>query len=86
MSLVEPDEPHPALQWGYGVPSWFGHVCVVAATFLPTLTASDPRLEDGEVRHHDVKDGPRLSEHDILGKSLHFGRILNMRHTLRCNY
>lgn len=86
VSLVEPDEPHrPVPQLGYGVSRWFGHVCVVAAILFPTLIALNPRLKDGEVRRYDVKDGPRLSEHDILGKLLRFGQFLNMRHTLRCN-
>lgn len=85
MSLVEPDEPHhPVPQSGYGESRCLGHVCVVAAVFFPTLTTLNPRLKDGEVRPYDVKDGPRLSEHDILGKLLRFGQFLNMRHTLRC--
>lgn len=87
VSLVEPDEPHfpapPPL--GYGASRCFGHVCVEAAILFPTLTALNPRPKDGEVRRYDVKDGPRLSEHDILGKLLRFGQFLHMRHTLRCN-
>lgn len=87
MSLVEPDEPHhPVPQLGYGVSRWFGHVCVVAAILFPTLTALNPRLKHGEVWRYDVKDGPSLSEHDILGKLLRFGQLLNMRHTLHCIY
>lgn len=86
MSLVEPDEPHHQVpQLGYGAPRWFGYVCVVAVLLFPTLTVLNPRLKDGEVRRYDVKDGPCLSEHDILGKLLRFGQFLNMRHTLRCN-
>lgn len=36
--------------------------------YFPTRTAANPRVEDGAVRHHVVKDGPGLSEPDILGK------------------
>lgn len=86
VSLVEPDEPHlPVPHLGYGVSRWSGHVCVAAAILFLRLTALNPRLKDGEVRRYDVKDGPRLSEHDILGKLLRYGQFLNMRHTLRCN-
>lgn len=86
VSVVEPDEPRLLLpQLGSGASRCFGHVCVAAAILLPTFTALNPRLKDGEVRPHDVKDGPRLSEHDILGKLLRYGQFLNMRHTLRCN-
>lgn len=86
MSLVEPDKLHHAVpQLGYGVSHWFGHVCVVFAILFPTLTALNPRLKDGEVWRYDLKDGPRLSEHDILGKLLRLGQFLSMRHILRCN-
>lgn len=49
--------------------------------YFPTCTALNPRLEDGAVRPHVVKDGAGLSEHDILGK---FGcclTVFNVRHT-----
>lgn len=81
MSLVEPDEPHlPVPHLDYGVSRCSGRICVAAAILFPTLTALNPRLKDGEVRRYDVKDGPRLSEHDILGKLLRYGQFLNMRH------
>lgn len=73
--LVEPDAPHPAPQSRHGASGCLQHVCAVAALLLPTLTAPDARPEDGEVRHHDVEDGPRLSEHDILGRLRRFGWI-----------